>query len=106
GPVWFQGDARMRQVSRVCSAIGAMAVAGAAAAQDISYEKYKLDNGMTVILREDHSLPVGALNIWYRVGAKDEPPGRSGFAHLYEHLMFMGTERVPGNSFDTIMEAG
>jgi predicted Zn-dependent peptidase len=83
-----------------------MAVAGAAAAQDISYEKYKLDNGMTVILREDHSLPVGALNIWYRVGAKDEPPGRSGFAHLYEHLMFMGTERVPGNSFDTIMEAG
>jgi predicted Zn-dependent peptidase len=73
--------------------------------QDIKVEKYKLENGMTVILREDHALPVGAINIWYRVGAKDEPPGRSGFAHLYEHLMFMGTQRVPGNSFDTIMEA-
>ncbi len=78
----------------------------AAHAQSISYEKYKLDNGMTVILRPDKSLPVAAVNIWYRVGAKDEPPRRSGFAHLFEHLMFMGTERVPGNDFDIIMETG
>lgn len=77
-----------------------------ASAQDITYEKYKLDNGMTVILREDHALPVAAVNIWYRVGAKDEPPGRSGFAHLFEHLMFMGTERVPNGDFDRLMEAG
>src|SRR3954467_11103052 len=61
---------------------------------------------MTVILREDHSLPVAAVDIWYRVGAKDELPGRSGFAHLFEHLMFMGAQRVPGNDFDKIMEAG
>lgn len=77
-----------------------------ARAQDVTYEKYTLPNGMTVILHEDHALPVCAVNIWYRVGAKDELPGRSGFAHLYEHLMFMGTERVPGNQFDVIMETG
>ncbi|MDO8632202.1 MAG: insulinase family protein, partial [Phycisphaerales bacterium] len=81
-------------------------VATAACGQDVKYEKYKLDNGMTVILHEDHTLPVGAINLWYRVGSKDEPPQRSGFAHLFEHLMFMGTERVAGNKFDTIMESG
>jgi predicted Zn-dependent peptidase len=80
--------------------------AGVARAQDLKYEKYKLDNGMTVILHEDHSLPVAGVNLWYRVGSKDEPQRRSGFAHLFEHLMFMGTERVPGNKFDTIMEGG
>ncbi|MEW6743496.1 MAG: pitrilysin family protein [Planctomycetota bacterium] len=74
--------------------------------QDVAYEKYELDNGMTVILHEDHSLPVACINLWYYVGSKDELPGRSGFAHLFEHLMFMGTERVPGSQFDEIMEAG
>lgn len=82
-----------------------LACATAASAQDVKYEKYTLDNGLTVILHEDHSLPVAAVNIWYRVGSKDEPAGRSGFAHLFEHLMFMGTQRVPGNQFDVIMEA-
>ena len=53
-----------------------------------------------------HSLPVACINTWYFVGGKDEPEGRSGFAHLFEHLMFMGTERVPGSDFDNIMEAG
>ncbi len=76
------------------------------AAQEITYEKYQLDNGLTVILHEDHSLPVACINTWYFVGGKDEPLGRSGFAHLFEHLMFMGTERVPGSDFDNIMEAG
>jgi zinc protease len=75
-------------------------------AQQVKYEKYKLDNGLTVILHEDHSLPIVAVNTWYRVGAKDEPPGRSGFAHLFEHLMFMGTQRVPNGDFDKIMESG
>jgi len=78
----------------------------AARGQDVRYEKYKLDNGMTVILHEDHSLPVASINFWYRVGSKDEPVRRSGFAHLFEHLMFMGTDRVPGNKFDTLMESG
>src|SRR4051812_35238901 len=78
----------------------------AARGQDVKYEKYTLDNGMTVILHEDHTLPVATVNTWYRVGGKDEPAGRSGFAHLFEHLMFMGTERVPNGQFDAIMEAG
>ncbi|GJQ30567.1 MAG: peptidase M16 [Phycisphaerae bacterium] len=77
-----------------------------AAAQSVTFEKYQLDNGLTVILHQDRSLPVVAVNTWYRVGSKDEPPGRSGFAHLFEHLMFMGTERVPGNQFDVLMETG
>ncbi|MCC6677387.1 MAG: insulinase family protein [Phycisphaerales bacterium] len=81
-------------------------IAGPARAQQVAYEKYSLPNGMTVILHEDHSLPVATINIWYRVGAQDEPPGRSGFAHLFEHLMFMGTQRVPGNQFDVLMESG
>lgn len=75
-------------------------------AQYVKYEKYQLENGMTVILHEDHSLPVASINLWYYVGSKDEAPGRSGFAHLFEHLMFMGTNRVPDGEFDTIMESG
>jgi predicted Zn-dependent peptidase len=83
----------------------ALAAAAPLAAQSVACEKYTLANGMTVILREDHRVPLVAINTWVRVGAKDEPIGRSGFAHLFEHLMFMGTARVPGNRFDTIMEA-
>ncbi len=75
-----------------------------AAGQSLKVEKYKLPNGMTVILHEDHSQPLVAVNIWYKVGSKDEAPRRSGFAHLFEHLMFMGTNRVKNGEFDTIME--
>ncbi len=82
------------------------ALAAPARAQEVKYEKYKLENGMTVILHEDHSVPLATINTWYRVGSKDEPVHRSGFAHLFEHLMFMGTRRVPNGQFDSIMEAG
>src|SRR5215813_4435118 len=75
-------------------------------AQDVQCEKYRLPNGMTVILHEDHSLPVACINTWFYVGSKDEALGRSGFAHLFEHLMFMGTKRVAGNQFDMLMEKG
>lgn len=94
-----------RRASRF--ATGLLAVAGLAftlRAQDVPVEKYTLPNGMTVILHQDRSLPIATINIWYGVGAQDEPLGRSGFAHLFEHLMFMGTERVPGNQFDILME--
>jgi zinc protease len=74
-------------------------------AQSFAVEKFTLKNGMTVIFYPDHSLPVATVNIWYRVGSKDELPRRSGFAHLFEHLMFMGTERVPNGDFDRLMEA-
>ncbi|MEM7232926.1 MAG: insulinase family protein, partial [Planctomycetota bacterium] len=72
--------------------------------QDIPFERYQLKNGLTVILHEDHRLPLVAVNVWYRVGSKDEKAKRSGFAHLFEHLMFMGTRAVP--NFDVVMERG
>lgn len=96
-----------RQLAFASAILALLAAAAAPAfAQDVKYEKYKLENGMTVILHEDHSLPVATINLWYYVGGKDESPGRSGFAHLFEHLMFMGTRRVEGNRFDALMEAG
>lgn len=94
-----------RRASRVALVL-ACALATSAGAQSLKNEKYALPNGMTVILHEDHTLPVATVNIWYRVGAKNEPKGRSGFAHLFEHLMFMGTKRVPDNQFDVLMETG
>lgn len=83
-----------------------LSIAAMSRGQSLTYEKYELPNGMTVILHQDDSLPVACINTWYYVGSKDEKARRSGFAHLFEHLMFMGTERVPGNEFDTRMEAG
>ena len=72
----------------------------------LKHEKYQLPNGLTVILHENHKLPQVVVNLWYHVGTREEPRGRSGFAHLFEHLMFMGTKRVPDNQFDVIMETG
>jgi len=83
-----------------------LTLAAAAPAQKLEVEKYRLPNDLTVILHEDHSLPVACVNLWYHVGSKDEAARRSGFAHLFEHLMFMGTKRVPGSDFDRLMEAG
>jgi predicted Zn-dependent peptidase len=86
-----------------------LALSGAAQAQEpaltIPYESYMLDNGMNVILMEDHSLPQVTLNIWYGVGSRNEADGRTGFAHLFEHLMFMGTTRLPDSGFDDLMES-
>ena len=71
----------------------------------VPVERYTLPNGLTVLLHEDHHVPNVVVDILFRVGSKDERAGRSGFAHLFEHLMFMGTKNVPNGSFDTIMEA-
>ncbi len=73
---------------------------GAAAKVDIPYEEFTLDNGLRVIVHTDRKAPIVAVNIWYHVGSKDEPPGRTGFAHLFEHLMFQGTENYPGEFFE------
>ncbi len=94
-----------RQPALVAAVLLALFAAGPAPAQSLAVEKFTLKNGMTVILYPDHTLPVSTINIWYRVGSKDEPLHRSGFAHLFEHLMFMGTERVPNGDFDRLMEA-
>src|SRR5882672_4090267 len=70
----------------------------------IQFEKLVLPNGLAVILHVDRSSPLVAVNLWYHVGSKDEVPGRTGFAHLFEHLMFMGSKNAPYPSFDAIME--
>src|SRR5436309_12756294 len=74
----------------------AMLIAAAALPQ-IPFEKYQLPNGLTVMLSEDHRAPVVAVDIWYHVGAVNERKGRSGFAHLFEHLMFQGSKHLNGD---------
>ena len=71
---------------------------------DIVYEKYTLPNGLEVILSEDHRLPLVAVNLWYHVGPANEEPGRTGFAHLFEHMMFNGSKHVPGDSHFKFVE--
>jgi len=76
----------------------------AAPAATLSFEKFKLANGLSVILHSDRSLPLVAVNVWYHVGPANEPAHRSGFAHLFEHLMFEGSKHV-GHEFDRILES-
>src|SRR5437867_9183524 len=74
---------------------------------DIEYEKYTLPNGLDVILSEDHRLPLTAVNLWYHVGPANEEPGRTGFAHLFEHMMFQASKHVPPDTyFKTVEGAG
>lgn len=80
-------------------------LAVAAPELSIHFEKYQLPNGLTVVLSVDRTVPVVAVNTMVRVGSRHETRGRTGFAHLFEHLMFMGTERVPSGAFDAWMEA-
>ena len=73
---------------------------------NIPYEKFVLPNGLTVIVHEDHKAPIVAVNVWYHVGSKDERPGRTGFAHLFEHLMFNGSENFNDEFFRPLEPAG
>ena len=72
---------------------------------ELPHRRFTLDNGLVVIFHEDHTVPVVAVNLSYKVGSRDERKGRTGFAHLFEHLMFMGTARVGRGAFDGLMEA-
>ena len=88
---------------------GLLAAALPAAAQepvDIPYTKYVLDNGLRLIVHEDHKAPIVAVNVWYDVGAADEAPGRTGFAHLFEHLMFNGSEHFNDDYFKPFDRVG
>lgn len=71
----------------------------------LKFEKYTLPNGLEVILHEDHSTPIVSVNTWYKVGSGDEKPGRTGFAHLFEHIMFMGSQNVAVGDFDKLLES-
>ena len=72
----------------------------------IPFTQHRLDNGLRVILHEDRRLPMVAVNLWYHVGSKNERPGRTGFAHLFEHLMFEGSQHYDKGYFHPLQEAG
>ena len=74
--------------------VGSVSLGGAVRPPKFDYQITTLDNGLTVILSEDHSTPIVNFQLWYHVGSKNEPPGRTGFAHLFEHLMFKGSHNV------------
>lgn len=84
-----------------------LALAVPAAAQDIGipHQAFTLPNGLRLIVHEDHSVPMAAVNVWYHVGSGYEQPGRTGFAHLFEHIMFEGSANVPEGDFDNLLEA-
>src|SRR5205085_185627 len=83
----------------------ATAARSSVAVPKLNYEKYKLKNGLDVILLEDHRLPMVAVNLWYHVGPANERPGLTGFAHLYEHMMFEGTRHVGEKAHFKFLEA-
>jgi zinc protease len=91
-----------------CVAACSLLFAARALAQEIRipYEKFVLPNGLTVIVHEDHKAPIVALNIWYHVGSKNEKSGKTGFAHLFEHLMFGGSENLKGRYLDAMEHVG
>ena len=72
----------------------------------IEYQSFQLDNGLTVIVHEDHKVPMVAVNVWYHVGSKNEKIGKTGFAHLFEHLMFNGTENYNNEYFEPFEKIG
>ncbi|MCU0948666.1 MAG: insulinase family protein, partial [Porphyrobacter sp.] len=72
----------------------------------IPYEQFQLENGLTVIVHEDRKAPIVGVAVWYNVGSKDEPEGKTGFAHLFEHLMFNGSENAPQDYFQYLAEMG
>src|SRR5205814_794846 len=80
--------------------------ASAAAPITIPYQRFVLKNGLTLLVHEDHKAPIVAVNIWYHVGSKNERPGRTGFAHLFEHLMFNGSEHFNDDYFQPFERIG
>lgn len=94
----------------LCITLGMVMTTARAVAQapdlNLDYERFVLDNGLTVVVHEDRKAPVVAVSIWYHVGSKNEPPGKTGFAHLFEHLMFNGSENFDGEWFEPMQRMG
>lgn len=87
--------------------LSALLVVASALGQSVDFKEFKLKNGLRVILAEDHSAPTYSISVTYNVGSRDERPGRSGFAHLFEHMMFQGSENVgKGEHFLTVLNNG
>ena len=98
----------VRLLSLVFVVMLAFGAAAPARAQepDIPYQKFVLSNGLTLIVHEDHKAPIVAVNVWYHVGSKNEKAGRTGFAHLFEHLMFGGSQHAPGSYIKALQVVG
>lgn len=92
-------------IALLCAAVP-VAAAETLPIPEIAYEKYTLDNGLTLIVHEDDKAPIVAVNVWYHVGAKNEPAGKTGFAHLFEHLMFNGSEHYDDDYFKPFDQVG
>ena len=88
------------------SAVQSTAQAAALPEVNIAYQKFVLPNGLTLIVHEDHKAPIVAINVWYHVGSKNEPERKSGFAHLFEHLMFNGSENFKQDYFQALERLG
>ena len=87
-------------------ALAALAPTAQAIEADIPHETFTLDNGLTVVVHEDRKAPIVAVSVWYHVGSKDEKPGKTGFAHLFEHLMFQGSENYQDEYFKPFEQVG
>jgi len=93
-------NSRMNRSICVAGTLMLLAFNVAAASDiDIDYTEFTLDNGLRLIVHEDHKAPIVAVNIWYHVGSKNEKAGKTGFAHLFEHLMFNGSENYDDEYF-------
>src|SRR2546429_353746 len=90
----------------VCGVFAYSLLAQASDEIDIPFHKFVLNNGLTLIVHEDHKAPIVAVNVWYHVGSKNERLGKTGFAHLFEHLMFGGSEHAPGRYIDAMEKIG
>ena len=75
-------------------------------AVNIPFDQFTLPNGLRVIVHTDRKAPIVAVSVWYGVGSKNEPQGKTGFAHLFEHLMFNGSENSPGDFFEPLQQVG
>jgi len=96
------------KIGLILAATGLVLGLGSAEAQQVQipYEKFVLDNGLTLIVHEDHKAPIVAVNVWYHVGSKNEKEGKTGFAHLFEHLMFNGSEHYNDDYFKPFDRVG
>jgi len=101
---------KRQSVARLLACVMVVSMASALAARadeiDIPYQKFVLDNGLTLLVHEDHKAPIVAVNVWYHVGSKNEKPGKTGFAHLFEHLMFNGSENYDNDYFQAMERIG
>src|SRR5215468_2916154 len=88
-----------------CALLAAAPLVAAVRPPKLQYEMTTLPNGLTVVLEEDHSTPIVHLQLWYHVGSKNEKPGRTGFAHLFEHMMFKGSKNVEPEAHTSLISS-